>query len=62
MALGASGASTAAVGRTGVKTRRPPPERLLAARLYVITPDAAPDRVLEIAAAAVRGGADIIQC
>jgi thiamine-phosphate pyrophosphorylase len=35
--------------------------RLLAARLYVITPDAAPDRVVELAAAAVRGGADVIQ-
>jgi thiamine-phosphate pyrophosphorylase len=37
------------------------PERLVAARLYVITPDAAPDRVVELAAAAVRGGADVIQ-
>jgi thiamine-phosphate pyrophosphorylase len=36
-------------------------DRLLEARLYVITPDADPDRVLEIAAAALRGGADIIQ-
>jgi len=35
--------------------------RLWTARLYVITPDAEPDRVLEIAAAAIRGGADIIQ-
>ncbi len=35
--------------------------QLTAARLYVITPDAEPDRVLEIAAAAQRGGADIIQ-
>jgi thiamine-phosphate diphosphorylase len=33
----------------------------LAARLYVITPDVEPDRVLEIASAAIRGGADIIQ-
>ena len=31
------------------------------ARLYVITPDAEPDRIVEIAAAAVRGGADVIQ-
>jgi len=35
--------------------------RLEAARLYVITPDAAPERVLEIATAAQRGGADIVQ-
>ena len=35
--------------------------RLEAARLYVITPDAPPNRVMEIAAAAVRGGADIVQ-
>jgi thiamine-phosphate pyrophosphorylase len=35
--------------------------RLVAAHLYVITPDAAPDRVVELAAAAARGGADIIQ-
>lgn len=35
--------------------------RLLAAHLYVITPDAAPERVLALAAAAARGGADIVQ-
>ena len=35
--------------------------RLLAARLYVITPDAAPDRVVDLTAAAVRGGADAVQ-
>jgi len=35
--------------------------RLEAARLYVITPDALPDRVLEIATAAARGGADVVQ-
>jgi thiamine-phosphate pyrophosphorylase len=35
--------------------------RLLAARLYVITPDAPSDRVAELAAAAVRGGADVLQ-
>lgn len=35
--------------------------RLRAARLYVITPDAEPERVLELAAAAQRGGADVIQ-
>jgi thiamine-phosphate pyrophosphorylase len=37
------------------------PNLLATARLYVITPDAEPDRVEEIAAAALRGGADIIQ-
>ena len=31
------------------------------ARLYVITPDAPRERVLEIASAAVRGGADVVQ-
>ncbi|TME04053.1 MAG: thiamine phosphate synthase [Chloroflexi bacterium] len=41
------------VGERGVK--------LGTARLYVITPDAPPERVIEIATAAVRGGADIIQ-
>jgi thiamine-phosphate pyrophosphorylase len=35
--------------------------KLLAAHLYVITPDAAPDRVVELAAAAVRGGAEAVQ-
>jgi thiamine-phosphate pyrophosphorylase len=35
--------------------------RLAAARLYVITPDVAPERLLEIVAGAVRGGADVIQ-
>ena len=44
-----------------VATRKELTERLLAAHLYVITPDAAPDRVVELAAAAVRGGADVIQ-
>jgi thiamine-phosphate pyrophosphorylase len=34
---------------------------LLAARLYVITPDAEPEAVVELAAAAARGGADVIQ-
>jgi thiamine-phosphate pyrophosphorylase len=38
-----------------------PAERLRAARLYVITPDEAPARVVDIATAAVRGGADVIQ-
>ncbi len=36
-------------------------ERLQAALLYVITPDAAPHHVLRIAGAAQRGGADIVQ-
>jgi thiamine-phosphate pyrophosphorylase len=36
-------------------------ERLLAAHLYVITPDAPLDQVVGIATAAVRGGADIVQ-
>lgn len=36
-------------------------DRLLTARLYVITPDADPERVIAIATAAQRGGADVIQ-
>jgi thiamine-phosphate pyrophosphorylase len=36
-------------------------QRLDAVHLYVITPDAPPDRVIELAAAAVRGGADAVQ-
>ena len=36
-------------------------EQLGAAHLYVITPDAPPDRVVELAAAALRGGADVLQ-
>lgn len=40
----------------------PDPElKLQAARLYVITPDGSHERVLELAAAAVRGGADVVQ-
>ena len=35
--------------------------RLEAARLYVITPDAPSERVVELAAAVVRGGADVVQ-
>jgi len=35
--------------------------QLAAARLYVITPDAPGDRVVDIAVAAQRGGADVIQ-
>lgn len=36
-------------------------ERLQAARLYVITPDVAPDQIIRIADAAQRGGADVVQ-
>src|SRR3982074_1148005 len=36
-------------------------KKLQAARLYVITPDVAPDQIVEIAVAAQRGGADIVQ-
>lgn len=36
-------------------------ERLQAARLYVITADAAPERMLHAAAGALRGGADVLQ-
>jgi len=35
--------------------------RLARAQLYLVTPDAPPERVVEIAAAAIRGGADIVQ-
>lgn len=35
--------------------------RLAAARLYVITPDGPPDALVKLAAAALRGGADVIQ-
>ncbi|MEO8745395.1 MAG: thiamine phosphate synthase [Candidatus Dormiibacterota bacterium] len=42
-------------------TRQPQVERLAAARLYVITPDAPPENLLELAAAALRGGADVLQ-
>jgi thiamine-phosphate pyrophosphorylase len=38
-----------------------PRQRLIAAHLYVITPDAPPDHVVELAAAAMRGGADVLQ-
>jgi thiamine-phosphate pyrophosphorylase len=36
-------------------------ERLLAARLYVITPDHDQERIAALAAAALRGGADVLQ-
>src|SRR5581483_9034246 len=45
---------------TGVTTDRRS-AGLAAAHLYAITPDADPDRVVEVAAAAVRGGADVLQ-
>jgi len=50
-------------GAQGVSRQAPPDAhlRLEEARLYVITPDASPDRVLEIATAAARGGADVVQ-
>jgi thiamine-phosphate pyrophosphorylase len=35
--------------------------QLTKARLYVITPDASPERVVEVATGAERGGADIVQ-
>lgn len=35
--------------------------RLRAAHLYVITPDASRERVIEVATAAARGGADVVQ-
>ena len=38
-----------------------PQLKLGQARLYVITPDASPERVIDIARAASRGGADIVQ-
>jgi thiamine-phosphate pyrophosphorylase len=41
--------------------RHPLLERLLVARLYVITPDREPDRVAALAAATLRGGADVVQ-
>ena len=36
-------------------------DRMLAAHLYVITPDAPPEHVVELVSAALRGGADMIQ-
>src|SRR4029077_12192202 len=48
-------------GEGGAQRRMGRLNLLAAAHLYVITPDAEPDRVLEIAGAAIRGGADIIQ-
>jgi len=50
-------------GSAGVSRQAAPdPQLKLAeARLYVITPDTTPERVLEVAKAAVRGGADVVQ-
>jgi len=48
-------------GRVPGKAAPDPQLKLQRARLYVITPDTQRERVLEIAAAAVRGGADVIQ-
>jgi thiamine-phosphate pyrophosphorylase len=42
-------------------TRNSLRDRLLAARLYVITPDQEPDRLAAVAVAALRGGADVLQ-
>ncbi|MGH7487250.1 MAG: thiamine phosphate synthase, partial [bacterium] len=36
-------------------------DRLDAARLYVITPDRDPDRLIELARAVIGGGADVLQ-
>jgi thiamine-phosphate pyrophosphorylase len=36
-------------------------QRLVAAHLYAITPDLEPERVLELAGAVLRGGADVLQ-
>ena len=49
------------LGSLSHTTRQALIERLLAARLYVITPDQDPDRVTSLAAATLRGGADILQ-
>ncbi|HET9780938.1 MAG TPA: thiamine phosphate synthase [Candidatus Dormibacteraeota bacterium] len=46
---------------SGQASRNPQLGPLQAARLYVVTPDAAPERVVEIASAAARGGADVVQ-
>jgi thiamine-phosphate pyrophosphorylase len=39
----------------------PPNQRLPAARLYAITPDAEPERLIELAGAVIRGGSDVLQ-
>ena len=50
-------------GADGVSGKAAPDPQLAlqAARLYVITPDASRERVLEVAFGAVRGGADVVQ-
>lgn len=45
----------------GQAARNPQLAKLYAAKLYVITPDAEADRVVDVATAAHRGGADVIQ-
>ncbi|HEX7201054.1 MAG TPA: thiamine phosphate synthase [Dongiaceae bacterium] len=42
-------------------TRQPLLDRLQAARLYVVTPGAEPERILDLAEAVLRGGADVVQ-
>ena len=48
-------------GRSPGEAGRVGASRLKSARLYVITPDTSPERLVEIAAAAARGGADLVQ-
>jgi thiamine-phosphate pyrophosphorylase len=61
-ATGPTSSQGGSIERTGVApTSALPYERLRAAHLYVITPDETPERVVDIATAAVRGGADVIQ-
>jgi len=56
--VAAPGPPPAGIRRTGLRTSL---DRLREARLYVITPDVSPDRVLQVANGAVRGSADIVQ-
>ena len=53
----AAGVSRKAAPAPDLTTR----EQLQAARLYVITPDATLDRIIHLAEAAQRGGADVVQ-
>ena len=48
-------------GRSPGDAGRVGPSALQSARLYIITPDASPERVVAVATAAARGGADLIQ-
>ncbi len=48
-------------GADAVARQAAPDTQLAAARLYVITPDATRERVVEVVAGAVRGGADVVQ-